>query len=131
MAKALNVSYVLEGSVRKSGDQIRVTAQLIDARTDSHVWSDTWDRGAADVFAVQDEVARDVAAQLEVQLINQRRPTQETDPETYAMYLQAKHLFFGEAGDVADKARPIRLLRLVLEQDPEFVPAMTLLTIVL
>jgi TolB-like protein len=45
VAKALNVSYVLEGSVRRSGDQVRVTAQLIDARTDSHVWSDTWDRG--------------------------------------------------------------------------------------
>ena len=130
VAKALNVSYVLEGSVRRSGDQIRVTAQLIDARTDTHVWSDTWDRSAADIFAVQDEVAHDVAAELQVQLINQRRPQQETDPETYAIFLQAKHLFYGEAADVADKTRPERLLRIVLERDPTFVPAMTLLTLV-
>jgi adenylate cyclase len=131
VAKALNVSYVLEGSVRRSGDQIRVTAQLIDARTDSHVWSDTWDRGAADIFAVQDEVARDVADELHVRLVNNRRPQQETDPETYAMFLQAKHLFFGEAADVADKTKPERLLRVVLDRDPDFVPAMTLLTNVL
>jgi adenylate cyclase len=131
VAKALNVSYVLEGSVRKAGDQVRVTAQLIDARTDTHMWSDTWDGGAADIFAVQDEVAKDVAAQLQVQLINQRRPQQETDAETYAMYLQAKHLFFGEAGDVADQARPERLLRIVLARDPDFVPAMTMLSVVL
>ena len=131
VAKALNVAYVLEGSVRRSGDQIRVTAQLIDARTDTHVWSDTWDRGVSDIFAVQDEVARDVAAELQVQLINQRRPQQETDPETYAMFLQAKHLFYGEAADVADKSKPIRLLRLVLQRDPDFVPAMTLLSLVL
>ncbi len=131
VAKALNVSYVLEGSVRRSGDQIRVTAQLIDARTDTHVWSDTWDRGASDIFAVQDEVAQDVAAELQLQLINERRPQQETDPETFAMFLQAKHLFYGEAGDVADKSKPIRLLRIVLERDPDFVPAMTLLTLVL
>jgi len=131
VAKALNVSFVLEGSVRKAGDQVRVTAQLIDARTDTHIWSDTWDGNADDIFAVQDKVAEDVAAQLEVQLINQRRPTQETDAETYAMYLQAKHLFYGEAADVADQAKPERLLRIVLDRDPNFVPAMTLLTIVL
>jgi TolB-like protein/tetratricopeptide (TPR) repeat protein len=131
VAKALNVTYVLEGSVRRSGDQIRVTAQLIDARTDTHVWSDTWDRGAADIFAVQDEVARDVADELHVQLLNTRRPQQETEPETYSIYLQAKHLFYGEAGGVADKSKPIRLLRIVLERDPDFVPAMTLLSLVL
>jgi len=130
VAKALNVSYVLEGSVRRSGDQIRVTAQLIDARTDTHVWSDTWDRSAADIFAVQDEVARDVAAELQVQLINRRRPPQETDPETFAMYLQAKHLFLGKSGH-ADRTTPIRLLRIVLDRDPDFVPAMTLLSLVL
>ena len=131
VAKALNVSYVLEGSVRRSGDQIRVTAQLIDARTDTHMWSDTWDGGAADIFAMQDEVAQDVAAELQLQLINERRPQQETGPETYAIYLQAKHLFYGEAADVADKTKPERLLRIVLERDPDYVPAMTLLSLIL
>ena len=131
VAKALNVAYVLEGSVRRSIDQIRVTAQLIDARTDTHMWSDTWDGGAADIFAMQDEVAQDVAAELQLQLINERRPQQETGPETYAIYLQAKHLFYGEAADVADKTKPERLLRIVLERDPDYVPAMTLLSLIL
>lgn len=131
VAKELNVTYVLEGSVRTAGDNIRVTAQLIDGRTNSHVWSDTWDRDLSDIFAVQDEVAKEVADELNVQLISSRRPQRESDPETYAIYLQARHLFYGEAADVADKTKPERLLRIVLERDPDFVPAMTLLTLVL
>ena len=55
IGQKLNVSYILEGSVRKSGDKLRVTAQLIDARTDTHIWSDTYDRTLDDVFAIQDE----------------------------------------------------------------------------
>ncbi|MCZ6894574.1 MAG: hypothetical protein O7H40_11080 [Gammaproteobacteria bacterium] len=131
VAEALNVTYVLEGSVRKAGEKVRVTAQLIDARTDAHVWSKTWDRDLNDIFAVQDEVAKDVADELNVRLINNRRPTQETDPENYALYLQAKHLYYGEAADQGDKEIPKRLLRIVLERDPDFVPAMTLLTLIL
>ena len=131
VAEALNVTYVLEGSVRKAGDIVRVTAQLIDARVDAHVWSKTWDRDLNDIFAVQDEVAKEVAEELNVRLINSRRPTQETDPENYALYLQAKHLYYGEAADRGDKEIPKRLLRIVLDRDPDFVPAMTLMTLIL
>lgn len=130
VAAALNVTYILEGSVRQAGDTVRVTAQLIDARTDTHLWSETWDRGAADIFAIQDEVAQEVADELRVRLVNDRRSTQETDLETYSMYLQAKHVFYGRAADVNDLSEPMRLLREVLDRDPDFVPAMTLLVLI-
>ena len=131
VAAALGVAYILEGSVRQAGDTIRVTAQLIDAKRDRHVWSDTWDRELSDVFAVQDEVARDVADALHVQLLDQRRPHRTTDPETYALYLQARHEFYGAASDNNDLSQPLRLLSLALERDPEFVPAMTLISLII
>jgi adenylate cyclase len=130
VAEALNVSYVLEGSVRKAGEQIRITAQLIDARSDSHVWSDTWNRSLTDIFAVQDEIAGIVAKELELKLTGQRRP-RATDPQTYALYLQAKHLYYGQAGNFTDFSEPIGLLRRALERDGKFVPAMTLLANIL
>jgi len=131
VAEALNVSYVLEGSVRKAGEQVRVTAQLIDARSDSHVWSDAWDREQTDIFAVQDEIAGIVARELKLELIGQRNPSQKTDPETYALYLQAKHLYYGQAGNFTDFSEPIGLLRRALQRDDTFVPAMSLLVNVL
>lgn len=70
IAEELNVSYVLEGSVRTAGNRVRVTAQLIEAATDRHVWSATYDRDLTDIFAVQDEVAGMVADELEVRLLD-------------------------------------------------------------
>jgi TolB-like protein len=64
VAKKLNVAHILEGSVRKAGNQVRITAQLIDARSDTHLWSETYDRDLDDIFAIQDEIARKVAAAL-------------------------------------------------------------------
>ena len=130
IAEELNVSYVLEGSVRKAGNRLRVTAQLIEAATDTHVWSETYDRDLTDIFAIQDEVAGMVADELEVRLLDSGQTQHRTNPETYALYLQARHLFYGEAGDVGDKPRQIRLLRRALARDPDFVPAMTLLATV-
>ena len=66
IAERLDVAYVLEGSVRKSGDRVRITAQLIDASTNSHLWSRTFDRSIDDLFAVQDEIAVAVATALDV-----------------------------------------------------------------
>lgn len=68
VGRALNVAHVLEGSVRKSGDRVRITAQLIDARNGFHVWSETYDRELKDVFAVQDEISKAIASELEVKL---------------------------------------------------------------
>ena len=66
------MAHVLEGSVRKAGDTIRVTAQLIDAETDTHLWSETYDRKLDDVFAIQDEIAEHVVEQLKVTLFGSR-----------------------------------------------------------
>ena len=68
IGKRLNVDYVLEGSVRKAGDRLRITAQLIDVSSNAHVWSQTYDRAIDDIFAVQDEIAASVATAMQVTL---------------------------------------------------------------
>jgi TolB-like protein/tetratricopeptide (TPR) repeat protein len=95
VADALQVAHVLEGSVRRDGQRIRVTAQLIDARSDSHLWSKTWDRQLEDVFAVQQEIAQEIANSLEVQFSGGGGPRSVgTDSvEAYEHYLQGRHLW--------------------------------------
>ena len=85
IANALHVRYVVEGSVRKSGDRIRVAVQLTDARTDRDLWARTFDRELVDIFAIQDEVARDIASALQVELKPARARTD--DVAAYDLYL--------------------------------------------
>ena len=92
IAKTLHVAHVLEGSVRKSGNSVRITAQLINAATDTHLWSQTYDRKLDDIFAIQDEIAADVVKQLKLTLLGAAPKARTTDPEAYALYLQAKQL---------------------------------------
>jgi TolB-like protein/Tfp pilus assembly protein PilF len=92
IAQRLNVAHVLEGSVRKAGNEVRVTAQLIDARSDTHLWSQTWDRTLDDIFAIQDEIAADVVEQLKVTLLGEAPTVEETNPAAYALFLQARQL---------------------------------------
>ena len=92
IARQLHVTHVLEGSVRKAGNALRITAQLIDASTDKHVWSETYDRKLDDVFAIQDEIAADVVRQLRVKIPGVAPRARQTDPEAYALYLQAVQL---------------------------------------
>ena len=92
IGQRLGVEHVLEGSVRKSGDQVRITAQLIRAEDGFHLWSETWDRTLEDIFAIQDEIATDVARQLEVTLLGVAPTEREVDPEAYNLVLQARHL---------------------------------------
>jgi TolB-like protein len=92
IAKTLHVAHVLEGSVRKSGNSVRITAQLIKAGTDTHLWSQTYDRKLDDIFAIQDEIAADVVKQLKVTLLGAAPKARTTDPEAYALYLQAVQL---------------------------------------
>jgi TolB-like protein/DNA-binding winged helix-turn-helix (wHTH) protein/tetratricopeptide (TPR) repeat protein len=100
IAKRLAVSHVLEGSVRKSGERVRITAQLIDAATSAHVWSDTYDRDVQDVFGVQREIAAAVADALHVTLRSAGPTRSETrSPEAYQHYLQGRHLFQRRSGD--------------------------------
>ena len=93
IAERLNVAHVLEGSVRKAGNEVRITAQLIRADDGFHVWSEAWDRTLDDIFAIQDEIASEVAAQLKVTLLGAAPTVEEMDPEAFALFLQARQLF--------------------------------------
>ena len=92
IANTLHVANVLEGSIRKAGDQIRITAQLIRAADGYHVWSETWDRKLDDIFKIQDEIAGKVVEELKVTLLGAAPTVRTTDPDAYALYLQARQV---------------------------------------
>ncbi len=123
VARELNVAHILEGSVRKSDTQVRITAQLIDARSDTHLWSRTWDRTLDDIFAIQDEIAADVVAQLQITLLGAAPTVAEIDPEAYALFLQARQTgrLFTEEGFERSNA----LYEQALEIEPEYAAAWT------
>ena len=122
----LDVSHILEGSVRKSGDQIRITVQLIDARTDTHLWSETYDRMFVDIFKIQDEISKQVSSELKLKLLNAPSSIVEIDPLAYELYMQARYVVHRYRENRYDEAE--RLLRKVIEIEPEFVPAIWELT---
>src|SRR5207247_1305085 len=96
IGRQLGVAYIMEGSVQRARDRIRINAQLIDARTDSHVWAETYDRTASDLFAIQSELAQSIVTQLKAKLSPKQkaeieeRPTQ--DLVAFELYLQAKQI---------------------------------------
>ena len=121
IARQLHVANVLEGSVRKSGNQLRITAQLIRAAEGYDLWSQTYDRKLDDVFKIQDEIAGEVVKQLKVTLLGAAPTVRQTDPKAYTLYLQAAQLgrqFTPEAFAQSDA-----LFRQVLEIDPRYAPA--------
>jgi TolB-like protein/Tfp pilus assembly protein PilF len=128
VGRDLGVRYVLEGSIQPLGDQIRVTAQLIDARTGGHVWSDRYDRPATDLFNVQSDVTGKIAATLtgyegavaetERSLIRRKPPGDLTAYETYLLGMEAKHKVTNEGLDEGE-----RLFRKALEIDSELARA--------
>jgi len=125
IARALQVGHVLEGSVRKAGDTVRVTAQLIDVRTDSHLWSETYDRKLEDIFVIQDEISAHIVEALKVALgagevvQSTSQPTQ--DLAAYEDYLRGRHFWQRRGGDNIRKA--IELFTRATEADPEFARA--------
>ena len=126
IADELGVSTVLEGSVRRVGDQVRITAQLIDAETDDHLWAETYDRRLTDILAVQSEVAREVARALEARLTTDdeqdlaRRPTDDLD--AYQLYLRGTdYMRRGNARDNLESA--LELYRRATDLDPGFAEA--------
>ena len=121
IAKQLNVSHVLEGSVRKSGNQVRVTVQLIEAGSDTHLWSETYDRPLDNSFALQDEIAASVVAQLKISLLGAVPKAAATDPAAYALFLQGRSL--ERQGSAESFARAIELYRQVLVTAPGYAPA--------
>jgi TolB-like protein/Tfp pilus assembly protein PilF len=123
LADRLGVAHMLEGSVRKSGDRVRITAQLIDARQDTNLWSGRWDRTLTDVFAIQDEIAASVAEALQLELLGQLPVTETTEPTAYSIYLQASHN--AAKGTPENMRQAVDQYRAALAIDPGFVSAWT------
>ncbi len=92
VARELNVDHILEGSVRKLGDQVRINAHLVDAGNDTQLWAATFDRRLHDVFATQDEIAAAVIQQLKLVLLDSAPKSQQVDPAAYTLFLQGRHL---------------------------------------
>jgi TolB-like protein/cytochrome c-type biogenesis protein CcmH/NrfG len=117
IARRLDVAHILQGSVRKAGNQVRVTVQLIEAGSDSQLWSETYDRTLDDIFAIQDEIAADVVTKLEVELLAALPVVEETDPGAYALILQARHLI--RLANVEGYEKAVDLLRQALALNPD------------
>ena len=125
VARELGVSNVLEGSVRRAGDQVRITAQLIETETDSHLWSETYDREMRDVFAIQDDIARSIVDALKVTLSpKERRALQNAataDARAYDFYLKGRKYFY--AMNRRDFMHAIRMYEQAIELDPKYALA--------
>jgi TolB-like protein len=121
IASNLQVAHVLEGSVRKSGENIRITAQLIKASNGYHLWSKSWDRKLTDVFAIQDEIAAAVVAALKVTLLGESPHARVTDAHAYELYLQSKALANVSTRESLEKAA--LLLNDALAIDPDYAVA--------
>lgn len=123
IGRRLNVAYLLEGSIRKSGKRVRITAQLIDTQDESHIWSRTYDRYSEDVLDVQTDVAGAVASALRVSLVNVDPPRYATDPLTLGLFARARYLLHQRDSSV--KAEAVAMLEEVVERDPDFVRGLT------
>ena len=122
IAQKLNVTHVLEGSVRKAGNQVRITAQLIEVATDSHLWSESYDRQMQNIFAVQDDIATSVANALKITLEGSESPkTQQRNPEAYNAYLQGR--YFYDRRTKEDLEKSIDYYQQALRIDPNYARA--------
>ena len=125
IARQLKVSHLLEGSVRKSGGRVRITAQLIDGATGGHVWAERYDRDLNDIFALQDEISEAIVAALKLKLLPEEKKAIEqrgtSDPEAYKLYLMARqYSITGNFGDSRRNEAIIRLCRRAIEIDPNY-----------
>jgi len=126
IARQLRVNHVLEGSVRKAGLQLRITAQLIEARTGYHMWSETFDRKLEDVFAIQDEIAGAIAAELRTRLSKEpMRASKAVNMDAYELYLKGLGLVATRKEE--DLFTAFGVLKAALEIEPDYVAAMATL----
>src|SRR5216117_162227 len=130
IGRQLGVAYIMEGSVRRARDRLRINAELIDARPDAHVWAETYDRTAADLFAIQSELAQSIVTQLKAKLSPQQRaeieerPTQDLD--AFEVYLQAKPSIDSYVNAIDVRAALLQALKSLdeaIQRDPNFVSA--------
>jgi TolB-like protein/Tfp pilus assembly protein PilF len=130
IARQLNVNNILEGSVRKAGNRVRITAQLINAGDDFHIWSETYDRNLEDIFEVQDEIAKKIANTLREKLTMQQKDEQLVTTKTenldvYNLYLKGKFHLFKWSPDEAKKG--LEFLNNVIAKEENFAPAHSML----
>jgi TolB-like protein/Tfp pilus assembly protein PilF len=131
IAQQLDVTNILEGSVQKSGDQVRITVQLINATTDAHLWAETYDRKLTDIFGIESEVAQRIASSLEARLSGHEKeqlaaiPTR--NPQAYDAYLRGVPLLHRQSEDDVQKARDI--LKQAVELDPDYAQAWAQLSV--
>jgi TolB-like protein/Tfp pilus assembly protein PilF len=124
IGEALGVSYILEGSVRKAYQQVRITAQLVKADDGYHLWSATYDRELTDIFAIQDEIATEILTQLKAQLLDEERrglASQRTESDVYDLYLVARQRLASRSPQFIESAR--ELLDRAIAMDPAYAPA--------
>ncbi len=132
MGRRLGVSHVLEGSLRRDGDRLRITVQLIEAASDQHVWAENFERGLGDLFALQSDVALAIAAQLHralsPEVTDAITETPTAEPRAYMLFLQARSVFRGKRGiGSAEIEVIVSLLEQALALDADFLRAKELL----
>ena len=132
VARKLGVSHVLEGSVRKAGDRVRITAQLIDGECGEHVWAERYDRDLTDIFAIQDEISHSIVNALKLKLLPEEKKAIEqrgtTNAEAYKLYLLARQYWVtGNYGDIRRDQRVMRISSRAVEIDPYYAQAWALL----
>jgi adenylate cyclase len=132
VARKLGVSHVLEGSVRKAGDRVRITAQLIEGRSGGHVWAERFDRDLTDIFTIQDEISKAIVAALRLKLLPEEKTAilqrGTSSAEAYNLYLLARQYWItGNIGDQRREERVMRICGRAVEIDPYYARAWALL----
>jgi adenylate cyclase len=132
LARQLKVQYVLEGSVRRAGGRVRITAQLIEAASDNHVWAERYDRDLNDIFALQDEISQAIVKALRLRLLPEEKKAIEqrgtTNLDAYNLYLMARHHYTGGIhSDIRKNDTVIRLCRRAIDLDPGYARAWALM----
>jgi adenylate cyclase len=131
IAREMNVTHVLEGSVRKAGSRLRINAQLVDGKNNGHVWAERYDRDASDIFAIQDEISHAIVKALQLRLLPsekkaiERRGTENAD--AHDLYLMARQIYITIQEDVRSSRAIVRACTRATEIDPNYAQAWTLM----
>ena len=134
VAKTLGVDHVLEGSVRKAGNRVRITAQLIDGKAGDHHWADRYDRDLNDIFAIQDEISKEIVRALQVKLLPEEEEAIESrgtgSAEAYNLYLMGRqHWIGGLVGDSRRDEAVVRICKQAVTLDPRYAQAWALMAL--
>src|SRR5262249_42870269 len=125
IAKELNVDGIVEGSVQRVGNQVRISAQLIHASSDRHLWAEAYERDLRDVLVLQDEVARSIAQEVQVKLTPEEHTRlasgRQVDPEAYQLYLKGRYFWVKRSQGSMDKA--IGYFQQAIDKDPGYAAA--------